>query len=68
MSQKTFSYFGCPIDKLSDDQLISWCIMFLNGADLQDPKSLEEWEDFRKEINNRSEDIQKHVEYLIDVI
>lgn len=63
-----FSYFDCPISQISDSELISWLIMFLNGADYDDPKNLELYEGFKKELANRPSEVKEEAEYLMSVL
>ena len=52
----------------SDGELVSWFIMFLNGADYSDPESWEEWKAANAEVEKRSDEVKKEVAYLKEVI
>lgn len=67
-SYENFSYFEKPITEISDDELISWYIAFLNGADYNDPTIELEYNVFKTECSNRGEEFNKKVDYLTSVI
>ena len=63
-----FSYFEKPITEVSDQELINWYIMFLNGIDYNDPRFEMEYNIFHAECKNRGEEFNKSVDYLDSVI
>lgn len=65
---KNFSYFNKPISECSNSELIDWLISFLNGADYTDPHSIEVWDEFELECNNRNDEFNKEVEYIKSVL
>lgn len=52
----------------SDSELVSWFIMFLNGADYSDPESLMEWKAANAEVEKRSGEVKQDVAYLNEVL
>lgn len=54
--------------EMTNSELVSWYIMFLNGADYSDPESLTEWKAAEAEVATREESVKKDVEYLKSVI
>lgn len=62
-----FSYFEKPITEICDHELISWYIMFLNGADYNDPQSKVEYDMFHAECKNRGKEFNQSVDYLDSV-
>ena len=67
-SYENFSYFNKPITEISDKALISWYILFLNGADYSDPQAQMEYDIFRAECKNRDEKFNQSVDHLASVI
>lgn len=67
-SYENFSYFEKPITEISDHELISWYVMFCNGADLEDPQSKVEYDMFRAECKNRDEKFNQSVDYIDSVL
>ena len=67
-SYENFSYFDKPITEISDKALISWYILFLNGADYSDPQSQMEYDIFREECKNRSVKFNKSITYLDSIL
>ena len=65
---ENFSYFEKPISEVSDHELISWYIMFLNGADYSDPQSQMEYDRFRAEFKNRGKEFNESIDYLDSVL
>ena len=65
---ENFSYFDKPITEISDKALISWYILFLNGADYSDPQSQMEYDIFRAECKNRDEKFNRSIDHLASVI
>lgn len=65
---ENFSYFERPISEVSDNELISWYIMFLNGADYNNPQSKVEYDMFHAELKNRGKEFNQSVDYLESVI
>lgn len=63
-----FSYFEKPITEICDHELISWYIMFLNGADYNDPQSKVEYDMFHAECKNRGKEFNQYVDYLDSVL
>ena len=63
-----FSYFEKPITEICDHELISWYIMFLNGADYNDPQSKVEYDMFHAECKNRGKEFNQSVDYLDSVL
>ena len=63
-----FSYFEKPITEICDHELISWYIMFLNGADYNDPQSKVEYDMFRAECKNRGKEFNQSVDYLDSIL
>ena len=63
-----FAYFQRPINEVSNQELISFAISFLNGADYNNPDDVKVWEEFKAEIPNRDEEFQKNISYLESVI
>lgn len=54
--------------ELTDSQLLSWYVMFLNGADYNSNECYEEWKAFKEEVENRSQEVQDKVAYLDSVL
>lgn len=52
----------------SDQELVSWFIMFLNGADYTDPESLIEWEAATAEAEKRSDKVKQDIAYLREAL
>ena len=67
-SYENFSYFNKPITEISDKALISWYIMFLNGADYSDPQAQMEYDIFHAECKNRDEKFNQLVDKISAVI
>ena len=67
-SYENFSYFDKPITEISDKALISWYILFLNGADYSDPQAQMEYDMFREECKNREEKFNQLVDKINAVI
>ena len=67
-SYENFSYFERPITEVSDNELISWYVGFLNGADYNDPMVELEYSVFKAECSNRGEEFNKKVDYLTSVV
>lgn len=67
-SYENFSYFNKPITEISDKALISWYILFLNGADYSDPQAQMEYDIFREECKNRDEKFNQLVDKISAVI
>lgn len=67
-SYENFSYFDKPITEISDKALISWYILFLNGADYSDPQAQMEYDIFRAECKNRDEKFNQLVDKISAVI
>lgn len=65
---ENFSYFEKPITEISDQDLISWYIMFCNGADYSDPQSEVEYNMFHAECKNRDEKFNQYVDYIDSVV
>lgn len=63
-----FAWFETPITGVSNADLISWLVSFLNGAPYDDPTSKAEWDEFMAEVPNRSEEFQKEVDYIMSVL
>ena len=59
---KTFSYFNKPISEISDAELISWYVMFCNGADLSDQQDYKEFKEFKAECTNRDSTFNTQVD------
>lgn len=64
----TFSYFNKPISEVSDDELLSWYVMFLNGGDFEDEKNQRAYKQFKEHMLSRSQELQDKVAYLEKVI
>lgn len=64
----TFSYHNRSISELSEEALICWLIAFLNGSDPNDPQDVKDYEEFMREVPNRSKDFQDKVKYLNSVL
>ena len=54
-----FSYFEEPITEVSDQELINWYIMFLNGIDYNDPRFEMEYNIFHAECKNRGKEFNE---------
>ena len=63
-----FSYFEKPITEVCDNDLINWYIMFLNGADYNDPQDKVAYDMFRAECKNRGKEFNQSVDYLDSVL
>lgn len=63
-----FSYFEKPITEVSDQELINWYIMFLNGIDYNDPRFEMEYDMFHAECKNRGKEFNESVDYLDSVL
>lgn len=53
---------------MNDSELYWFAVYFLNGADYNSDEDAERWNNFRKEIENRSYDLKEKVNYLMEVI
>ena len=65
---ENFSYFEKPITEISDNDLISWYIVFLNESDRNDPQSKVEYDMFHEECENRSVKFNYIIGYLDSVL
>jgi hypothetical protein len=63
-----FAYFDKPIKECSDQELISFYITFLNGADMNSDEDKAEYDAFWEEVPFRSKDFQDVVNYLNEVL
>ena len=63
-----FAYFQRPINEVSNQELISFAIAFLNGADYSNPDDVREWEEFKAEVSNRDIEFQQNIAYLESVL
>ncbi len=55
-------------NEMTDQELVSWFIMALNGADFSDPEDCKLYAEARIESITRSKEVQEQIEYLIQVI
>ena len=67
-SYENFSYFDKPITEVNDLDLISWYIMFLNGADYSDPQFRMEYNMFHEECKNRGKEFNLSIDYLDSIL
>lgn len=67
-SYENFSYFDKPITEVNDLDLISWYIMFLNGADYSDPQFRMEYDMFHEECKNRGKEFNLSIDYLDSIL
>lgn len=63
-----FAYFQRPINEVSNQELISFAISFLNSADGDNPDDVKNWEEFKAEVSNRDMKFQQDVAHLESVI
>lgn len=54
--------------KMTNSELVSWFIMFLNGGNWNDPEDCKDYEEACKEAAKRGAEVQEEIAYLKEVI
>lgn len=55
-------------NEMTDQELIRWFIMALNGADFNDPEDCRLYDEACEESLTRSEEVQKQIDFIKHVL
>lgn len=54
--------------EMTDQELIEWFIMFLNGGDWQNPEDQALYKEATDEVENRGEEMHERIAYLNSIL